>query len=176
MWNLSCPDWADLLRKGLPPVPDLPLFRVEADRAVAIFNKLRLPDVPGTPTFAEAGGDWFQNAFVAPLMGSYDPVKKVRMITEIFGLVPKKQGKTTSSAGLMLVAMLMNKRPRADFIYCAPTQEIATLAFDQTCGMIRLDPELAPQFWIQEHKKQISHRGVERDGWKRPEEGRVVIF
>jgi phage terminase large subunit-like protein len=173
-WNLSCPDWADRLRKGLPPVPDLPLFRAEADRAVAIFNRLRLPDVTGTPTFAEAGGDWFQNAFVAPLMGSYDPIKKVRMIREIFGLVAKKQSKTTSSSGLMLTAMLMNKRPRADFIYVGPTQEVAQLAYDATVGMIQLDPELAPQFHIQEHKKQISYRGMEREGWKRPEDRWII--
>src|ERR1700730_18050641 len=159
-WDLACRDWEDRLRKGLPPVPDLPLFRSEADRAVAIFNRLRLPDVPGTPTFAEAGGDWFRNGFVAPLMGSYDPVKKVRMIREIFGLVPKKNSKTTGGAGLMLTALLMNKRPRADFIYVGPTQEVAQLACDQTVGMIRLDQTLAPQFHIQEHKKQISYRGM----------------
>jgi hypothetical protein len=36
----------------LPSLPDLD--RAQANRAIKIFNKLRLPDVPGTPALAEA--------------------------------------------------------------------------------------------------------------------------
>ena len=71
-WDLSCPDWQDRMRTGRSLVPDLPLNATEADRAVAVFNKLRLADVPGTPTMAEAGGDWFRDV-VRALFGALDP-------------------------------------------------------------------------------------------------------
>ena len=58
-WSFACPDWADRLREGRSLVPDLPLDRAAADRALRAFNTLRLPDVPGTPTFGEASGPWF---------------------------------------------------------------------------------------------------------------------
>ena len=60
-WDLSVPDWRDRIREGRSLLPALPhLDRQQADRAIAIFNKLHLPDVPGTPALAEAGGDWFR--------------------------------------------------------------------------------------------------------------------
>ena len=53
-------------------LPDLPeLNQAQAKRAIAIFNKLRLPDVIGTPPLAEAGGDWFRE-IVGALHGSFD--------------------------------------------------------------------------------------------------------
>ena len=60
-WDLSVPDWEERIREGrslLPAMPDLD--RGRADRAIKIFNKLRLPDVPGAPALAEAGGEWFR--------------------------------------------------------------------------------------------------------------------
>lgn len=50
-------------------MPDLPLDFVEGNRAVAIFNRLRLADVPGTPTMGDAGGDWFRD-IVRTLFGA----------------------------------------------------------------------------------------------------------
>jgi hypothetical protein len=38
---------------------------------VAIFNNLRLPDVPGQPAMAEAAGDWFRD-IVRAAFGSLD--------------------------------------------------------------------------------------------------------
>lgn len=91
-WNLSCPDWQQRLRTGRPPFRDLALYAPDSERAVAVFNKLRLADVPGTPTLADAGGDWFR-AVVRAMFGSMDPVTRARMIRELFLLVPKKNSK-----------------------------------------------------------------------------------
>jgi hypothetical protein len=52
-WDFSCPDWAERLKAGESLIPELPLDAKEAARAVAIFNRLRLPDVPGCPTLAD---------------------------------------------------------------------------------------------------------------------------
>lgn len=138
-------------------LPALPLLASEADRAVAIFNMLRLPDVPGRPRLADAAGDW-QRDIVRALFGSYDPEAGVRHVREIFQLVPKKNSKTTAGAAIMLTAVLMSRRPRAEFLLVAPTQEVANLAFAQAVGMIEADEVLVAKFRIQEHLKRITYR------------------
>lgn len=155
-WSLACPDWADRLRLGRSLVPDLPLNRVEAERAEKIFNMLRLPDVTGQPLMRDAAGDWFRD-MVRAVFGSYDPVSKVRHIREFFTLVPKKNSKTTGAAGIMVTALLMNERPRAEFIIVAPTQDVSDLAFRQAVGMIQASPVLVKKFHIQDHLKKITY-------------------
>src|SRR5688500_13890900 len=114
------------------------------DRAVAAFNMLRLSDVPGTPTMAEAGGSWFTD-IVRALVGSLDPVTK-------------KNAETTCGALLMLVALLLNLRPRAPFAMRGPVQDTAEDAFNAAAGAIALDPVLEKKLWVRDHKKTIVHR------------------
>lgn len=156
-WNLSCPGWADRLRAGRSLVPDLPLHTAEGERAVAVFKKLRLADVPGTPTLAEAGGEWFFD-IVRALWGSLDPATRQRAIRELFLLVPKKNSKTTNGALLMLTALLLNQRPHASLIMTAPVQDVAQLAFDAAAGAVALDPVLSKKLHVREHLKTIVHR------------------
>lgn len=155
--DLSCPDWADRLRAGLPPFREFPAVSAEGDRAVAVFNKLRLADVPGTPTMADAGGDWFR-AIVRALFGSLDPVTRQRAVRELFLLVPKKNSKTTNGALLMLTALLLNQRPHATLIMTAPVQDVAQLAFDAAAGAVALDDVLSKKLHVREHLKTIVHR------------------
>ena len=155
--DLSCPDWPQRLRAGRPPFRDLTQVSPEGDRAVAVFNKLRLADVPGTPTLAEAGGDWFRD-IVRALFGSLDPVTRQRAIRELFLLVSKKNSKTTNGALLMLTALLLNQRPNATLIMTAPVQDVAQLAFDAAAGAIALDDVLSKKMHVREHLKTIVHR------------------
>lgn len=158
-WDLSCKDWADRLAAGKSLVPDLPLWS-DGDRAVAMYRKLRLADVPGTPTIAEANGDddWF-GPVVRAMFGSLNPATKQRMIRELFALVPKKNAKTTYGAlGLMLVGLLMNERPRAPFGMAAPVKDVADLAFEAIVGAIELDPVLDKLFHRKHHTRTIIHR------------------
>lgn len=156
-WDLSCPDWWRRLQQAKSLVPDLPLWTAEGERAVRIFNKLRLADVPGTPTMEEAGGEWFRD-IVRAMFGSVDPVTRQRMIRELFALVPKKNSKTTDGALLMVTALLMNQRPRASFVMTAPVQDVAQLAFDAAAGAIDLDGVLSRKFHVRHHLKTILHR------------------
>ena len=156
-WDLSCPDWWRRLQQGKSLVPDLPLWTAEGERAVRIFNKLRLADVPGTPTMEEAGGEWFRD-IVRAMFGSVDPATRQRMILELFALVPKKNSKTTDGALLMVTALLMNQRPRASFVMTAPVQDVAQLAFDAAAGAIDLDGVLSRKFHVRHHLKTILHR------------------
>lgn len=158
-WDFACPDWVERLRERRSLVPDLPIDRAEGDRAVALFNKLRLPDVVGQPTMAEAAGDWFRD-IVRSAFGSLDKETGRRRVAEVFALVPKKNSKTTGGAGIMLTAMLMNERPNAELLFVGPTQEIANLAFAQASGMIEADDEdfLRKRFQIRDHVKEIVDR------------------
>ena len=156
-WNLSCPDWQDRIRAGRPPIPDLPLTP-HGDRAVAVYDRLRLADVTGTPTLADASGDWFRE-IVRAMFGAWDPVTRTRYIRELFALVPKKNSKTTYGAlGLMLTALLLNERPRAPFLFAGPVQDTAELAFDAVAGAIALDPVLEKKLHVRDHLKTIVHR------------------
>ena len=154
-FDFACPDWERRLEAGESLVPDLPLDKEEADRAVGIFNRLRLPDVPGMPTLDVAAGEW-QRDIVRCLFGSLIDGK--RMVPEILALVPKKNSKTTGGAAMSITALLMNERPRAEFIYVGPTQEIADLAFQQAAGMIECDQYLTDRFHVQHSRKTIIDR------------------
>lgn len=154
---------------GQSLVPSLPLFQPAADRAVAVFDRLKLADVTGTPRLGavlatdppeqegDACGDWFRD-IVRALGGSWDPVARMRMIREVFLLVPKKNSKTSYSALLMLTMLLLNQRPRAPFILTAPVQDTADLAFSQAAGAIALDEVLKAKLHVKEHLKTIVHR------------------
>jgi len=157
-WDFAQPNWFARMKSGGRLVPPLPLFKVKADRAVKVFDNLCVPDIAGQPSFGEAAGDWFRD-IVRAVFGSLDDAG-VRHVPEVFALVPKKNSKTTGGAGLMLTALLVNEVPRGEFLFVAPTQEIADLAFQQAAGMIDADPEgyLQKRFQVQEHKKTIRDR------------------
>lgn len=155
MWDLSCPDWEQRLRDGRSLIPDLPLNRAEADAAVAIFNALKLHDVPGNPTLGDAAGEWFRD-IVRALFGSV--VDGKRMIRELFWLVPKKNWKTGGGASLALTAALRSTRPNAEFIFAGATQTVADLSFAAVVGEIEADEGLKKRLRVQDHIKKITVR------------------
>jgi phage terminase large subunit-like protein len=162
--DLSCRDWEARIRAGQSLLPTIPVHEGEARRAVGIFNRLHLPDVPGQPSFAEAGADWFREivsaVFGAVVLGPAGDRIAERLIRELFLLVPKKNSKTTNGAALGMTALLLNRRPRAEHLLIGPTQEVAKLAFSQAVGMIEADPEgyLQKRFQPKEADKEIIDR------------------
>lgn len=91
-WSTALPDWEERILSGQSLVPDLPLFRDEANKALRIFKRLRIPDMIGMPTMAEACGEWFF-PIVEVVFGSFDSAANRRMIQEYFWLIPKKNSK-----------------------------------------------------------------------------------
>jgi phage terminase large subunit-like protein len=154
MWDLSCPDWEDRIREGRSLIPELPLNVAEADLGLAMFDELRLPDVPGTPKMRDACGQWFRD-LVRVAFGSWFPELQQRFIRDILALLPKGQSKTTYIAGLLLTGLLMNKRPRAEALFIGPTQAIAENAYDKAVGMIELSADLKRRFRTRDHVKTI---------------------
>jgi phage terminase large subunit-like protein len=156
-WDTSCPDWEDRILDGRSLVPELPLFEGEAAKALRCFKRLRLPDVIGTPTMGEACGPWYF-PIVEALFGSYDVISNKRYISEVFQLIPKGNSKSSNGGAVMLTALLVNRRPEAEYMFIAPTIEIATIAYKQAKGTIRLDPTLNAWFHVQDHIRKITHR------------------
>lgn len=158
-WNTACLDWEDRILSGRTLVPELPLFQDEAARAIRVFNRLKIPDVIGQPTMAEAGTDWLL-PIVAAIFGSYDAAAHRRMINELFWLVPKKNSKSSGAAAIMVTIMILNRRPLAEGLLIAPTKQIADIAYKQAWGIIQADEQLAKLFLGQQHIRLITHRNT----------------
>ena len=180
--SFACPDWADKLARGETPIADLPLDKIEAGAAIALFDKLRVPDIPGQPTMGEAAGDWVRDIIGAAfgLVHFEDdpnqPGEKImlRDAGELFILVPKKNAKTTNAAAIGLVALMMNQTPNIDGVIIGPTQEVADKCFAQACAMIEVDDYLRRRFKVIDHKKTIIDREMdEKSG--RPRNARLKV-
>ncbi len=133
-----------------------PLFEDEAAVGVAFYDSLVLPDVPASRSFAmrRAVVQGHRPGLVW-LAGSCD---QYSAHPRDLRSRPKGSSKTSYSAALMLVAVLMNVRPRAEFLLVAPSQAIADLAFSQIVGMIEADETLLKRFHPRDHIKQIDDR------------------
>lgn len=153
--RFACPDWWDRLQSGQTPMPDVPLNAAKAAKALAFFNRLRLPDVPGNPTLADACGEWFRDILCA-FLASEDPETKQRLVWELLCMVPKKNSKTTYVAALGLTALFMEEAPNRQMLIVAPSQNISERCFEQAQGMIRLDAKLRDIFKVQDHLKCIT--------------------
>ena len=155
--RFACPDWWARLKAGETPMADVPLNEAKAAKALAFFNRLRLPDVPGNPTMREACGDWFKD-ILAAFLASEDPETLERTVWECLCMVPKKNSKSTYTAALALTALYLCEVPNGQMLLIGPSQNISARCFDQAQGMIRLDSNLESIFRVQDHLKTITRR------------------
>ncbi|KQS86949.1 terminase large subunit [Rhizobium sp. Leaf383] len=153
--RFACPDWWERLQAGQTPMADVPLNEAKAAKAVAFFNRLRLPDIAGNPPLSEACGDWFREILCA-FLASEDPDTKRILVRELLCMVPKKNSKTTYVAALGLTALFMEEAPNRQMLIVAPSQNISTRCFEQAQGMIRIDPRLKSIFDVQDSEKRIT--------------------
>jgi phage terminase large subunit-like protein len=152
----ACLGWVERLRSGRSIIPP-PLFPAEAERALAVFKELKIVDAPGSPTFGEACAPWVFD-LVASIFGAYDPESGRRLITEWFVCIPKKNSKSTITAGIMMTALILNWRESAEFNILAPTIEIASNSYSPARDMVRKDEDLEALMTEQTHVKTITHR------------------
>ena len=155
--NTECLDWERRIITGDTLTPNPPIFKGQAEAGLAIFKELRLVDVLNQPKIADAGRQWLFD-FVSAIFGSYDEVTGRRLISEYFLLISKKNSKSSSSAGIMLTALILNWRQSAEFLILSPTIEIASNSFNPARDMIKADEELNDLLYIQEHIRTITHR------------------
>ena len=156
-WTTACPDWTRRVLAGESLIPCAPLFPDEAASALSQLSELRLVDVVGTPKMGEVCRPWIMD-FVASVFGAYDPEIGRRLINEFFLLISKKNGKSTTAAGIMMTALIRNWRESAEFLILAPTIEVANNSFFPARDMVRKDAELSDLLHVQEHYRTITHR------------------
>lgn len=155
----ACPDWWERIQTGRVPMADVPVNEALAAKARVFFGKLKLPDVPGTPTMSEACGEWFVEIMCA-FLASEDPETKQPIVWELLCMVPKKNSKTTYVAALALTALVIFDAPKRQMLVVGPSQNISDRLFDQAEGMINLDDRLQTIFHVQSHKKTITRRNT----------------
>lgn len=155
--RFQCPDWWEKICAGETPMADVPLNEGRAADALAFFNRLRLPDVPGQPLLKDACGQWFKDMLVA-FLASEDPQTKQRIVVEMLCMVPKKSSKTTYTAALALTALYLEETPNGQMLLIGPSQNISERCFNQMQAMVRQDPDLKALFQIQDIKKRITRR------------------
>ena len=155
-WSTACPDWEDRLIAGRSIIP-APIFKDQAEQAIAIFKELRVVDLPGKPTFGECSEQWVFD-FVGAIFGAYDAESGKQLIREFFLLISKKNTKSTIAAGIMLTAVILCWREEEEHLILAPTKEVADNSFKPAAGMIRADEELSALFHVQDHVRTITHR------------------
>ena len=155
-WSTACLDWRERIKSGRSIIPP-PIFPDEAEAGLAVMRELKIVDAPGSPTMGEACAPWVFD-LAASIFGAYDSQSGKRLITEWFVCVPKKNSKSTISAGVMLTALIRNWRESAEFIILAPTVEVANNSFGPANDMCRKDDELEELMHVQAHVKTITHR------------------
>lgn len=156
-WTTACPDWEKRILAGDGLVPFSPLFPDQAEMALRVFRELVLVDVAGCPRMGDVTRDWLMD-FVSAIFGAYDVETGRRLITEFFLLISKKNAKSTTAAGIMLTALILNWRQSGEYLILAPTIEVANNSFFPARDMIRADEELDALLHVQEHYRQITHR------------------
>lgn len=159
-WTTASPDWQERIVKRLSLIPCAPLFPSQADLALAIFKELKVVDMHGQPTFGQVAEQWVFD-LVSAIFGAYDPITRRRLINKFFWLISKKNTKSTTGAGIMLTATLLNERIAGEFTILAPTKEVAGNSFVPARGMVKQDAELEALFHVQDHTKTITHRLTE---------------
>lgn len=160
-WSTAVPDWAERITSGRSIIPELPLDEARADRALRLFKQMRVHDIPGTPTYGEVCADFIFD-LVRAIFGAFDAETNRRMIREYFVMIPKKNGKTSIAAAIMLTALLVNERPAAKALMVAPVIKTAMEAYDQARGIIRLTvlddgTALEPLFHAVDHERKLKY-------------------
>lgn len=158
-WSTACKDWERRVVDKETLITFPPLFPKEADAALSVFKELRLVDVLNRPTYGEVGRQWVFD-FVSSVFGSYDSDIGRRLIQEFFLLISKKNSKSSTAAGIMMTALILNWRDSAEFLILAPTVEVANNSFYPARDMIKADEELSDLCMVQEHYRQITHRNT----------------
>jgi phage terminase large subunit-like protein len=158
-WSTACPDWQERIRARRSLIPCLPLFPKSAREASKVYQALRIVDAPGSPTMKDACRPW-TFSFVEAIFGAYDSETGRRLIQEFFWLISKKNIKSTTAAGVMMTALILNWRQSAEYLILAPTIEVANNSFFPARDMVKADDELREMMHVQEHYRTITHRGT----------------
>lgn len=121
-----------------------------------IFNGLIAAELAGSPTFGEISRQWVTD-FASSVFGAYDHKSGRRLIQQFMLLVPKKNGKSSVAAGIMLTALMRNWRTSGEYLILSPTREIADNSFKPAHDAVMADPELKILLKSNPNQRLITH-------------------
>jgi len=157
-WSTARLDWEVRIAEGKSIIPDgLPIDDERAQKALRIFKRLRVTDIPGQPTLGDICPDWIFD-LVRVVFGAFDSTAKRQLIREFLVLIAKKNAKSTIAAGIMITALIMNERAMGEYLILAPTKDVADNSFLPAYGMIKADPALLQRFKPSDTTREITNR------------------
>jgi phage terminase large subunit-like protein len=130
------------------------VYDPDAARRVCDFFETELTHVKGTLGGKPFKLEPWQRAILSNLFGWKRP-DGTRRFRECFIFVPRKNGKTTMLAGIVLYMLLCDGEAGAEIYSAAADQEQAALVYQQACGMVNHNPELSSRCQIYKVSKSI---------------------
>jgi phage terminase large subunit-like protein len=157
-WSTALPDWEQRISEHKTLIPDgLPIDEARAQRALRIFKRLRVTDIPGMPTLGDVSPEWIFD-LVRVVFGAFDSERKRQLIRSFLVLIAKKNAKSTIAAGIIVTALIMNERPMGEYLILAPTKDVADNSFLPAYGMIKNDLELFKRYKPSDTTREIVNR------------------
>lgn len=137
----------------IPAVPD------PTGRGARAWNILkRLPITEGVDAgkrFGQTAPPW-QERFTRLIFGHTDSAG-LRVLTEVFASIGKKNGKTGFAAAVAMTRLLLEEEPRDYVVLLAENRAQARIAYDGMVAMVRADEELARRFEIVDHRHTLRY-------------------
>jgi phage terminase large subunit-like protein len=135
---------------------DIPDPLGHGERAVRFIEKLRFTEGPLAGQFFKLH-PW-QARIVRKVFGDVDPGTGLRKVRTAFLLLPRGSGKTTLTSALALLGLLGPERDAAgQVISAAADRDQASIAYNGSARMIRVDPHLAAATRIVDSRRLIAH-------------------
>jgi len=141
--------WATILRQipmydPIATAEDCVFSQELAQRALDFFPEC-LHHVKGTK-FVQAGEPFrltpWEEAATANIFGWVRP-DGTRRYRTVFLYIPKKNGKTTWGAGVVLYVLVGDDEPGAELYSAASSRDQSSIVFQHAMGMVDADPELS---------------------------------
>lgn len=133
----------------------------EADRVVAFFERVLTHPKGGSGKPNPFLLELWQKEYVRNLMGWKRAGSNLRKYRQTYLEMPRKNGKTTLAAGLLLYMLLVDRENGKEVYSAATTRDQAGLVFDIAAGMVANSPMLTKRCEILKSKKRI----VTADGY-----------
>jgi len=119
------------------------LYYFNEDKANEVCNFIELlPHVKGKLTGQNIELEAWQCFWLTTLFGWYHKEKGVRRFTKAFTFLPRKNGKSAISAGILLYMLAMDEEGGAECYSAATTKDQAKIVFGMAQSMARKRPEL----------------------------------
>lgn len=127
----------------------------EAFRVSRFFNATLTHPKGGTGAPKPFLLEPWQESFVTNLMGWKHRSTGFRKYRKAYCEIPRKNGKTTLAAGLLVYMLLVDKENGKEIYSAASTREQAGLLFDIAAGMIKNSPMLEKRCEVIKSRKRI---------------------